>query len=206
MTGRWTSGGILRDVRSAEGSTSPQGCQFLAQLGGGPGAGAFGAPRTDTGPSNEAPTGFTKVFENAFGSLWRNDKLVASPSLAPPAVSLLELGVLAGLGALLLLLDLVWPATLVRWRVIAGAGGLVLALVCVSNLIHVAAGELRHPAVAPPGETDGPVGGPPPGAAPWAKPGREPNSETNALSSPRPPALRHPTAPLNPPTKGAAKA
>ncbi|MBN2508276.1 MAG: hypothetical protein JXQ71_16475 [Verrucomicrobia bacterium] len=132
-TGRWTTGGMLREVRS-EAATPAEHCHFLAALGGKPARGA-----------KPPPKGFTKVFENAFGTLYQNE--VPQPKRWPAAavVSGVELAVLAALGICLVLVDWALPRERIRARALLGAGAFGVALYCVATLAWTAAEELRHP-------------------------------------------------------------
>lgn len=138
-TGRWTSGGILRDVQSAEGRVRPADCQFQAILNvAGPGPGGMDRGGNQT-------QGFTKVFENAFGALWKNNTKVASKAPAQAAVATWSLVLLALIGLAALGVDLYWPKNQVRWRQGAALGAFVLAALCLAPLTVTAIGELLHP-------------------------------------------------------------
>ncbi len=95
VTGRWTSNGMLPGVQPAGDPARPQDCEFFARIepsahgpapppGGpmpprpkpkplppGPLAWLDALPLLDFGP-DAVPSEFVKVFENEFGSLWRN--------------------------------------------------------------------------------------------------------------------------------------
>ena len=157
VTGRWTSGGILRDVRSENGRTRPEECDFAAVLARGTGPGP-GGPMGAQGP----PSSFEKVFENEYGALYRNpaQREHAREPLKPD-VRLCLLMVIAVVGLLLVVVDfLSGPRRRVR-LLAAGLGTFVVAL-CFVPLASAALRELRNPPAPPPrGRDDGPgFGGP----------------------------------------------
>jgi len=158
-TGRWTSSGILRDVRSENGRVRPEECDFAAVLGGGMGMPGPGGPMGFQG----LPSGFEKVFENEYGTLYRNPAKVEharEPSKAD--VSLPLLAGIALVGVLLVLTDLVPVPRAFAGPVAAGAGTIVVAL-CLLPLTRTAIDELRNPPSAPPGRGEGGPGFGPPG-------------------------------------------
>jgi hypothetical protein len=158
-TGRWTSSGILRDVRSENGQARPKQCDFAVVLGGGMGMpGPFGPMGFSTLPSD-----FEKVFENEYGTLSRNPAKVehVRQPLAPE-VSLARLAAIAMVGLLLVLVDLC-PFRRPAVRPVAAAVGTIVAALCLLPLANTAIGELRHPPSAPPGRGEGPPGFGPPG-------------------------------------------
>jgi hypothetical protein len=166
VTGRWTSGGILRDVSSPGGNVELQDCQFFASIGGGfpgmmPGGGGF-----LSSSSAEGPEGFEKVFENSFGSLWKNANSIPKNEPSKAAVSLTALILLAGLGLALIALDLGLARDHRRPRLAAAAAALVAASICLLPLARSAVDQLRNPPEAPARSDGMPFGGPPPGFNP----------------------------------------
>jgi len=158
VTGRWTSSGMLRDVRSENGRVRPEECDFAAVLGGGMGMPGPGGPMG----FRSLPSGFEKVFENDYGTLYRNPAKVEHAR--EPTKAEVSLPLLAGIGlvgVLLVLIDLVPVPRGLLGPAAAGAGTLVVAL-CLVPLTRTAIGELRDPPSAPPrGGEGGPGFGPP---------------------------------------------
>jgi hypothetical protein len=144
VTGRWTSSGILRDVRSENGRAKPEECDFMAVLSGGMGPGP-GGPQTAQKPTTE----FEKVFENEYGSLHRNTAQVEhARTPLEPDVGLRQLAVIMIAVLLLVAVD-VLPMRLARLRVVAAAAGTIVVALCFFPLASTALGELRHPPSAP---------------------------------------------------------
>jgi hypothetical protein len=162
-TGCWATGGILRDVRSAEDRSRPDKCHFIAILSGGsmPGRPGFGG-----GGNADPPEGFTKVFENGFGALWKNETPPPKGVPVTASVSALGLFVLAGVGLLLILLDFRLARENVRARCIIAGVAFLLASISLSTLAGTAIGELRHPPKAASAQTNTFSGGPSPGISP----------------------------------------
>lgn len=159
VTGRWTSNGILRDVRSTEGRASPEECEFFALVGGGfPGPGG-GGPGGGFGAS-EPPEGYEKVFENSFGSLWQNQASNTIREPAKAAVPLWGLAMLASLGLIVTWLDLRAANSPHKIRLASGVLAFLLGLISVLPLARTAAHELLHPPEAPAGYEAPPFGGP----------------------------------------------
>jgi len=161
-TGRWTTSGILRDVRSENGRVRAEACDFAAVIGGG--MGGMRGPGGGMG-SRTPPTNFKKVFENDYGALYQNPakvEHVREPRAAD--VSLPCLVVIAGVGFLLVLIDLWVRRAYVR--PIAGLIGTITVALCLVPLATTAIGELRNPpSVSSQPWEGGPGGGPggPPG-------------------------------------------
>ncbi len=155
VTGRWTSGGILRDVRSETGRTGPQECDFFVVLsgGGGPGPGGFGG-------ASSPPGGFEQVFENEYGTLYRNTApVVHAREPLKPGVSLPLLVTMAAVGLLLTLIDFL-PARHQRVRRVAAILGLLMAGACLAPLTQIAVAELCNPPQPPQQRWDGGPGAP----------------------------------------------
>jgi hypothetical protein len=166
-TGRWTSSGILRDVRSENARAKPEECDFAVVLGGFMGMPGPGGPRG----FQSLPSKFEKVFENDYGTLYRNPARVehAREPLAPD-VSLPLLAGIALVGVLLIAIDL--PRTpRPRARLLAAVAGTIVVAACFVPLTSTALDELRHPPSAPPPRWEGPPGfGPGPMLPPPATP------------------------------------
>jgi hypothetical protein len=164
VTGRWTSSGILRDVRSENNRTTPAQCDFKAVLSGGMGMGPGMGPRGGNMESADPPSGFEQVFKNDFGSLYRNTaKVEHSRVPLKPDVGLTLLVLIAIVGFLLVLIDLL-PQIRQRDRFIAGIVGTVIVALCFLPLASTAIGELRNPPSVQRGRGgDGPGFGPPGG-------------------------------------------
>lgn len=167
-TGRWTTSGILRDVRSENGRVRAEACDFAAVVGGGmgmPGPGGRMGSRTP-------PTNFKKVFENDYGALYQNPTKVEHPREPRAAdVNLPCLVVIAGVGFLLVLIDLWVRRAYVR--PIAGLVGTIAVALCLVPLATTAIGELRNPPSVSSQSWPGGPGGPP-GAGPGGPPGGGP--------------------------------
>jgi uncharacterized protein (TIRG00374 family) len=132
-TGRWATGGMLHEQKWNP--VKAEHCQFWATLGGRPGKG----PKAP-------PEGFTLVYENSFGTLYKNNSVSLSRRVpVRAAISTLNLMVLAGLGICLLLADLRLPREQVRARLLLAGGAFVVALSCMAMLAWTAVGELRPP-------------------------------------------------------------
>lgn len=172
-TGGWTTGGILRDVRSESGHAGPEECDFAVTLGGGMGMPGPGGPMG----SQELTEDFEKLFENEYGTLYRN---TAAPKhdRRPLAadVSLAMLAAIAAVCAALVLIDLV-PVSRWYFRPVAAAVGVVVVALCLVPLTSKAIGELRDPPSAPAWEWDRPPGFGGPGFGPGQFPGRERSDE-----------------------------
>lgn len=96
-TGRWTTGGVLRDARAPDFRFRPEDCHFVVTINGRP----MESPKLNRS--------FTKVFGNPFGTLYKN---AASPPKREPVkavISTLGLIVLTGLGIGLVVFDLWLP-------------------------------------------------------------------------------------------------
>ena len=165
VTGRWTSSGILRDVRSENGRAQPKDCDFKAVLsrGMGPGGGAGpGAPGGQSA-SQDPPANFEKVFGNEFGSLYRNTaKVDHSRQPLKPDVSLPLLAVIAMVGVLLVLIDFL-PGTIKHGRLAAAAIGAIIVALCLLPLTSTAVAELQNPPSVSSTQGDGGPGFGPPG-------------------------------------------
>jgi hypothetical protein len=162
VSGRWTTNGILRDVRSPSGRIRREDCEYAIRTQGGMvGGGIPMGPRGDADRAS-APRGFEFVYENAFGSLWRNTKPPASGDRkpAPPVVPLWGLVLLAGIGFGLLVGDFVLPLAYTRARRYLTVLSVLGATVALSQLGWTAVQELLHPAVAPAPKSGGPLAGP----------------------------------------------
>ena len=164
VTGRWSSGGILRDVRAQRGPIGPEECDFMVRLApagrfpprGGP-AGRMppGPPglrrgRRPAGFARRSPPNFELVFENSFGSLMRNKekpKHVRKPDKAAVPALLLLLIVVAAIGAIGL--DL-FAGPSGRALFLAAAGAALIVALSLAPLGVKAAGELLNPPEAPP--------------------------------------------------------
>ncbi|MEI7731286.1 MAG: lysylphosphatidylglycerol synthase transmembrane domain-containing protein [Verrucomicrobiota bacterium] len=142
-TGHWTTGGMLHEQKWER--VEPERCQYWATLGGKSGRG-----------SKAPPDSCVLIFENSFGSLYKNDVPLVRMEPKPAAVSTLNLMVLAGLGICLVLLDLLLARDRIRARVLLGGGASVVALSCVALLAWTAVGELF-----PPPSATTPKSGPP---------------------------------------------
>jgi len=148
VTGRRTTSGILRDVRSAERSPPPDRCDYFVMLRQMRGP-AMPAGPLSARPRFDAPPGFERVFENEFGSLWRNE---SRPEHArQPAHATLSKWRLLGLlvtGLALVTLDFPrrtlrgrrWPAPILATVAVA---------FCLWPLMREAARELAHPPTPP---------------------------------------------------------
>jgi Ca2+-binding EF-hand superfamily protein len=173
VTGRWTTSGILRDVRSENGRAQPKDCDFKVVLsrGMGPGGGGgFGAPRGQSA-SQDPPSGFEKVFSNDFGSLYRNTAKVDHPRQPlKPDVSLLLLSVIVIVGFLLVLIDYL-PVSIKHARPAAAAIGTIIVALCFLPLTNTAIGELRNPPSVSQTRFDGGPGGGPGFGGPGGGPG-----------------------------------
>jgi len=149
VRGRWTSNGILPDVLPAKGPTLAEDCHFAAVVrtprGQGPQPiGPSRPPRADTLP------GFEKIFENAFGSLWRNSatpKHGRQPSRA--SLSLPVLLTMLAVGLLLTVLDML-PTAWRKSRFVGVFLGTIVVTICLMPLLKTAGAELRHPPEEPP--------------------------------------------------------
>jgi len=153
-TGRWTTGGILRDVRSDQTPVQPDKCDFSIVLSGGMGMQGPGGPMGSRNP----PSSFEKVFENDYGTLYRNPSKVEhtrEPHKAEVSLPLLLL--IALIGLTLILCDFLLPR--LPWtRLAAGSVGTLVAAVCLIPLANTAVSELRNPPAVPPLNADGPPG------------------------------------------------
>jgi hypothetical protein len=158
-TGRWTTSGILRDVRSDQARARADECDFAVVLSGGMGMLGPGGPMGSRNP----PSDFEKVFDNEYGTLYRNPtKVEHAREPLKPAVSLPLLAVIAIVGLVLLVIDFL-PVQLPRARrVAAGIGTLVVAL-CLLPLTSTAIDELHNPPSPPPERGEGGPGFGPPG-------------------------------------------
>jgi hypothetical protein len=183
VTGKWTSSGILRDVKSAEGRTTPEECEYFAMVGGGGGFPGGGPGMGGGGPS-EAPQGYEKVFENSFGSLWKSGTPGPKREPAKAAVPLASLVLMAVLGLGISFLDLRLTKGRVRPRLIAGALAFVTAALCLTPLARTATDELLHPPKAPAGGSDMPFGGPP-GFGRGGPNQRDPEPRGSQVTAPR---------------------
>jgi hypothetical protein len=141
-TARWATGGMLREQKSS--SIKPEHCQFFANM-----AGMGGRFGRDLKPP---PGCFTNIYENSFGTLYKNNVSLRKREPVNAVVSTLNLAVLAGLGICLVLLDCWLPRERFRARLLLGVGAFVVASSCVAVLAWTAAGELRHPPQAIPGK------------------------------------------------------
>lgn len=140
VTGCWTTGGILRDVKSAESRSSPVDCQYMAIMSSG------GDFRRGGGTStSEAPPGFRKVFENSFGSLWKNKTLMPSKEPAKAAISVQGLVILALLGLFSIYFDLFYSHVRKNIRILVVVVVLGLSSICLASLTYTAIQELRNP-------------------------------------------------------------
>jgi hypothetical protein len=163
VTGRWTTSGILRDVRSENGRAQPKDCDFKVTLsrGMGPGGGGGFGGRGGQSASQDPPSGFEKVFSNDFGSLYRNTAKVDHPrQTLKPDVSLLLLAVIAIVGFLLVLIDYL-PVSIKHARPAAAAIGTIIVALCFLPLTNTAIGELRNPPSVSQARFDGGPGGGP---------------------------------------------
>jgi len=158
-TGRWTTSGILRDVRSEHGRSKPEDCDYAVVLGGGMGMPGPGGPMG----FQTIPSKFEKVFENEYGTLYRNPTKVEHEREPLAAdVNLPQLLVIGLVGLALVVVDLVSfrrPSV----RLAAAAVGTILIGVCLLPLANTAIAELRNPPSAPQGPGEGPPGFGPPG-------------------------------------------
>jgi len=127
------------------------------------------------------------VFENPFGTLWKNKTTLAKREPAPAAIPLAALVMMACLGLAVSALDLRLNLGRTRTRVIAAVVAFAAASVCVAPLAQIAAGELLHP--PKPGATSNPPFDPP--FAPPPPPSRE------ELEPPREPETSGPIIPEN---------
>ncbi len=143
-TGRWTSNGMLSDVSLTEAPPDPEDCDYLAlvqpkQSPTLPPGRAFRLPRLD------APPRFEKVFENEFGSLWRNP---ATPEHnrqpAGATVGLVSLCLILTAGLSLVILDL-WPVGQTGPRRFAALLGGVVVAACLWPMVRTAAAEFWNP-------------------------------------------------------------
>ncbi len=177
VTGRWTSGGILRDVRSDHARAQPSQCDFAAVLSGG-----MGMPGPGGQMGQNLPSKFKKVFENEYGALYQNPTNVdhVRQPLAPD-VSLPLLLVMALVGFLLVLVDFLpkgnpdftytifssnglinRPRDYAKLRLIAAGAGTCVFALCFLPLTSTAIDELSHPPSAQAQRwDDGPGGGGP---------------------------------------------
>ena len=121
-TGRWTTSGILRDVRSDQTPVQADKCDFAVVLSGGMGMPGPGGPMGSRNP----PSNFEKVFENDYGTLYRNPAKVEHVREPLKAEVSLPLLALISIAALMLLVgDFLLPhsargfdrlqAPLARW-------------------------------------------------------------------------------------------
>jgi len=122
---------------------------LIREMGGPPGPPTPGRERPQRFRANP-PSGFEKVFENEFGSLWRNSN--RPDHLRAPAPAVLSLPRLAGLLAValgLVVVDLLRrPRRTARWLVPLLAT--LMVAVCLWPLVQTAARELTHPPTPPP--------------------------------------------------------
>jgi hypothetical protein len=175
-TGRWTSSGILRDVRSERGRARAEECDFAAVLGGGMGMPGPGGGMGFRNP----PSKFEKVFENDHGTLYRNPGKVEHDREPLEAdVNLPSLATIAIVAVLLVLID-IGGVRRAYVRPIAALVGTVAVALCLLPLASTAIGELRDPPSAPSPQREGGPGGPPgfsgpgfgpPGFGPFGGPG-----------------------------------
>ena len=146
VTGRWTSNGMLSEVSLTERRPEPKDCDYIALV----------QPKRPPGPllgrpirppRPDAPAGYERVFENEFGSLWRNPvKLEHSRQPARPAVGLVTLCIIWAAGLFLVILDL---------RPVRRSGPLRLAVpicaavvaACLFPVVRTAALEFQNPPV-----------------------------------------------------------
>ncbi len=155
-TGRWTTSGILRDVRSDQPRARPEECDFAATFGMGMGMGMPG-PGSPMG-SAAIPSNFEKVFENEFGTLYRNPTKVEHDRQPLAAdVSLPALIAIASVCFLLVLSDFFFSSR-PRVLLVAAALGTLAVAICLWPLASTAISELRDPPAAPSGPPDGPPG------------------------------------------------
>ena len=153
-TGRWTTSGILRDVRSDQPQAKPEQCDFAVAIAGGMGMPGPGGPMGST----KMPSNFEKVFENDYGTLYRNPaKVEHSREPLAADVSFPLLAVIAIVGFSLLSADFLLTRRPRARALAAGIGTLVVAC-CFWPLTSTAIGELRNPPAAPPRGQDGPPG------------------------------------------------
>ena len=175
VTGRWTSSGILRDVRSPGKPPSPEECDFAivparggfprgrpprvappgprerGDRGGGrrPDRGFIRSRRGGGRGEISGPPGFEKVFENEFASLWRNPKKPEHErSPAPPAVPLFLLLIITATCLYLFVSDHLFRFTPKAYLLQAVFGTLVVAG-CLTPLAVEAGGELLNPPSPP---------------------------------------------------------
>jgi hypothetical protein len=148
VAGRWTTSGILRDVRSTEPPPPPERCDYLVLIREirGP---AMPARPLSARPRFDAPPGFERVFENEFGSLWRNQSRLEHAR--EPAHATLSRRRLLGLvvtGLALVALD--FPRRALRGRRWpAPVLGTIAAAFCLWPLMREAASELANPPTPP---------------------------------------------------------
>jgi hypothetical protein len=124
-TGRWTTGGIIHEARSPDIQARPEDCHFVVMMG----------RRLLEGP--KLNRSFTRVFGNAYGTLYKNKLSLPKKESVKAVVSGLRLMVLSLLGMGLLLFDLWWPRQRVRERLLAVGVALVLASVCLAGLARI---------------------------------------------------------------------
>ncbi|MBN2508277.1 MAG: hypothetical protein JXQ71_16480 [Verrucomicrobia bacterium] len=136
LTGRWTSGGILRNPRSPDARYRPDDCHFRIVI--------RGSPVEGPAPARS----FEKVFGNAFGTLYRNPHALAPKPVPKAAVPLWSLAGLTALGIGLVLVDCRLARGRVRERRVATGLALVVAACCLARLAWTTAGAWLHrPAV-----------------------------------------------------------
>jgi len=167
-TGRWTTSGILRDVRSEQGRVRAEECDFAAVLSGG-----MGMPGPGGGMgSRNPPSKFEKVFENDYGALYRNPAKVEHAREPHAAeVSLPLLAIIAIVGILLVVVDCL-PRPRPRVRLVAAAVGSVVVALCFLPLTSKAIDELRNPPSVSSQRWEGGPGGPPGFGGPGGGPGQ----------------------------------
>ncbi len=152
VAARWTTSGVLRDVRPYEPAPLPDQCDYLVLTR------AASQPPEAPVPEKKSPhqfrayppRDFEKIFENEFGSLWRNLNRPDHPRKPPHAV--LSLPRLVGVGIVglaLVTVDLLFRLPRVHRWLVPVIGASVVA-VCLWPLARTAAKELAYPATPPP--------------------------------------------------------
>lgn len=156
VTGRWTSNGMLHDVRLTERAPQPEDCDYLALV----------QQRPLPGPAPlhiglqmqpKEPPGFEKVFENEFGSLWRNP--IQPEHNRQPAcatVGLVALLAVLATGLLLIGLDLL-PASFSLPRKVASPICAVVVAVSTLPIARTAVAEFQNPPKPHSQQTEGPA-------------------------------------------------
>jgi hypothetical protein len=183
MTGRRTTGGMLREVRPSSARPGPRDAGVIVVPKQPPetGPAPFGGPPRAWGPPGTLPdpVGMELVVEGEYSKLFRNPDPALVPSVPVPVMGVLGIGLLGLCIAGVILLDSVRHSMGVPSLVAFLVGLGVVWAACSVRLYEGVLRELRNPPV-PEQETQGEIGrpgpgrrGPPPPWAPHEKPPAE---------------------------------